>query len=156
MNEDMMLSSVVFPAPVPPEMMTLSRALTMRHQVDHGLEALSYRMRSSALSASRRNFRMDRCGPSSQRLDDRVDAGAVGQPVDHGRGIVDPAADRGHDPVDHLEQVPVVLKADIGLLQAAVPLDEHLLRGVDQNVRDFHVLDQRLQRRARRSRPAPG
>ena len=31
-----------------------------------------------------------------------------------------------HDPVDDLEQVPVVLEADVGPLQPAVALDEHV------------------------------
>ena len=61
-----------------------------------------------------------------QRLDDGVDAGAVGQAgVHHRRRFVDPAAHRRDDAVDDLQQVPVVLEPDVGLLQPAVALDEH-------------------------------
>jgi hypothetical protein len=41
--------------------------------------------------------------------------------------------------------VPVVLEHDFGALQPSVALDVHLLIGVDQDVGNFGVLDQRFQ-----------
>ena len=63
-----MLSSVVFPAPVPPEIRTFNRARTMPCTSSNiaGVR-VSMRSRSSPDSASRLNFRMERCGPSMAR-----------------------------------------------------------------------------------------
>ena len=131
MNDERMLSSVVLPAPVPPEMMHVEPRLhDALQQLEH---RLGQRSRSAAgprpTSASRRNFRMETWGPSSASgLMIALTRRAVRQPgVHHRRRVVDPAADRGDDPVDDLEQVAVVLEPDVGLLQPAVPLDEDLL-----------------------------
>ena len=65
MNDERMLSSVVLPAPVPPEISTLSRDWTMALSMSTiGWVTLSVRSRSSALSASRLNLRIERWGPS--------------------------------------------------------------------------------------------
>ena len=82
-----------------------------------------------------------------ERLDDRVDTRPIGKTrVDHRRGVVDAPADRRDDPVDDLEEVPVVLEADVGALQLAVTLDVDALEGIHQDVRDRRILDQRLER----------
>ena len=46
-----------------------------------------------------------------------------------GRGLVDPAADPAGDPLDDLEQVPVVVEDDVGPLQPPVALDVDRLAG---------------------------
>ena len=130
MNDDRMLSSVVLPAPVPPEMMHVEPRLhDAPQQLDHRLrraveaEQVLGRERVAPELPDREVRAVER-----ERLDDGVDAAAVRQAgVHHGRGVVDAPADRGDDPVDHLEQVAVVLEADVGLLQPAVALDEDLL-----------------------------
>ena len=56
------------------------------------------------------NFRMVRNGPPiGERVDDRVDTGAVGQAgVDHRRRLVDATADLAHDLVDDAPEVRLV------------------------------------------------
>ena len=82
-----------------------------------------------------------------ERLDDRVDARAVGKTgIHHRRRVVDAPADGRHDAIDDLEQVAIVLEPDFGLLQPSAALDVDTLRGVHQDVRDVRVLDQRLER----------
>ena len=114
--------------------------------LDDGLEQLEHRLGEAlgpqqVLARERVALELtDReMGPvERQRLDDRVDAGAVGQArVHHGRGVVDAPADGRDDPVDHLQQVTVVLEHHVGALQPPVALDVHLLVGVDQDIGDL-------------------
>ena len=104
---------VVLPAPVPPEIRMLMRALTAAARIC----IISAEMLLSLTSASAAT------GPAAeapdrhagaverQRRNDRVDARAVRKPgIDHGRGFIHPPADAGHDAVDHLHQVLVVAK----------------------------------------------
>ena len=82
-----------------------------------------------------------------QRRNDRVDARAVGQSrVDHWRAVVDPAADRAHDPIDDAHQMAIVLELGRDALQLAGALHEHVLVRVDENIADGRVAQQRLQR----------
>src|SRR5439155_7128101 len=82
-----------------------------------------------------------------QRLNDGVDTAAVRQAgIDHWRGLVHAPADLRHDPVDNLQQVVVVTKLDVGLLQLAAAFDVNLVRPVDQNIADGRVFEQHLQR----------
>ena len=82
-----------------------------------------------------------------ERRDDRVDARAVRQArVDHRRAVVDAAADRRHDAVDDAQQMPVVLERRRHLGEDAGALDVHLLVGVDEDVVDVRVAEQRLER----------
>src|SRR5882724_6349698 len=139
MNDDRMLSSVVLPAPVPPEAL---------EQLQHRLGQALLGQQILAAQGVPLELTDREVGPvDRERLDDRVDAGAIGEAgIDHGRRVVDPAADGRDDPVDHLEQVPVVLEPDVGRLQLTVALDVHLLVGIDQNVRHLGILHQRLDR----------
>ncbi len=82
-----------------------------------------------------------------QRRNDGVHPGPVGQPgVHHGRRVVDPAPHGGHDPVDDLEEVPVVVEPDVRPLEAALPLHVDRARGVHQDVRDGRIVHEGLQR----------
>ena len=82
-----------------------------------------------------------------ERRNDGVDARAVGQArVDHRRAVVDAAADAADDAVDDAQQVLVVLERRGHPLEDAPSLDEHVLVGVDQDVVDRRVAEQRLER----------
>ena len=50
------------------------------------------------------------------------------------------------DLIDRMHQVPLVIEADAGLLELAAALNVDVLVGVDEDVRDSFVLEQRLQR----------
>ena len=149
MNDDSTLSVVVLPVPVPPETMMLSRPTTQAWR-KRAAWALSVpkRIRSSIWYGSLENFRMVRNGPADgERVDDRVDAGAVGQAgVDHGLGLVDAAADLAHDLVDDAPEVGLVDEAGRGLLDAAGPLDVDRVRAVDHDLGDLLVLEEPVDR----------
>ena len=82
-----------------------------------------------------------------QGRDDRVDARAVQQAgVAQGLGFVDAAADHGHDAVDDLAQVVVVLEPGRGQLQQARALHVDLIVTVDQDIVHRGVLDEGFQR----------
>ena len=81
------------------------------------------------------------------RPDGDIDARAVGQArVHHGRRFVDPAADRGDDPVDDAQEMRLVLEMDLRFLELAKALDVAPLVRIDQNVGDGRILQQRLDR----------
>ncbi len=111
MKLDSVLSSVVLPEPVPPEMMMFSRALMAPSSsiTISGVKALVVQQvfeleRVGAEAANR-----DAGAVEGQRRNDRVHAGAVRQAgVDHRADFVDAAADLRHDAVDDLHQVLVV------------------------------------------------
>ena len=94
------------------------------------------------------NLRIDTSGPvDGDRPHRDVDAGTVRQPrVDHGRGLIDPPADGGDDPVDDAQKMRFVAEIDLRLLEPAGPFDEAALVRVDQDVRDRRILQQRLDR----------
>ena len=137
MNDERALSSVVLPLPVPPEMIMLIRAWmhAERNSIISGVSALlatrsSISKRPGAEAADRQQRAV-----KGQRRNDRVDAAAVGQPgVDHRAGLVDPPADPAGDPLDDLEQVPLVVERHVDTLQPAVPLDVGRLGAVDHDV----------------------
>ena len=105
------------------------------HQV-FGLQPLGRK------TANRQQRAVDR-----QRRDDRVHAGAVRQPrVDHRRAVVHAAADAADDAVDDAHQVLVVLERRRQPLELALALDVDVLVGVDQDVADRRVAQQRLER----------
>ena len=153
MKPESTFSSVVLPAPVPPETMTFSRQATAASRKSSiGCVSASRSTRSCAPS--------DRCGSGGsrgravegQRRDDGVDARAVGQPcVDHRARLVDAAADRADDALDDLQQVRSSLKRRRSP-RAALALDEDLVEAVDQDVRDRRVAAAAL--RAGRGRTA--
>ena len=148
MNADMALSRVVLPEPVPPEMTTLRRDLTIASRTSPlggnaaDLDQLREVDRDLGELADRQQRAVDR-----QRRHDGVDARTVGEAgIDERRGLVDAAADRADDLLDDPDQMPVVLEARAGPLEPALPLDEDVGMAVDQDVGDRRVLEQRLER----------
>ena len=98
--------------------------------------------RNLAETANGENRSIDR-----QRRNDDVDARAVGQAcVAHRRRFVHASAHVGNDLVDDVTEVGFVLEDNVGPFQHAGALDVDLLVGVDQDVVDGRVLQQRLQR----------
>ena len=63
-----------------------------------------------------------------------------------GRGLVDPAADPGDDPLRHIHHVLIVAETDVGELELALPLDIDLGEAVHHDVGDRFVAQQRLER----------
>ena len=111
MKLDSVLSSVVLPEPVPPEMMMFSRALMRAFQQHHhlGREGLVVEQVFQLERIGAEAANGDRGAVQGQRRNDRVHAGAVRQAgVDHRADFVDAAADLRHDAVDDLHQVLVV------------------------------------------------
>ena len=66
--------------------------------------------------------------------------------VDHRRAVVDAAADAADDAVDDAHQVLVVLERRRQPFELAAALDVDVLVGVDQDVADRRVAQQRLER----------
>ena len=134
-----MLSSVVLPAPVPPDTMMFSRLWTAAFRKSSiGWVSDSRSTRSCAPRRSVRKRRIETAGPSSASGGmialTREPSGEAR--VHHRAALVDAPADRADDALDDLHQVPVVLEDDVGLLEHAVALDVHLIVPVDEDVRD--------------------
>ena len=118
---------VVFPEPVPPEMMMLRRPRTQAASKSRtcGVK-VPKAMRSLSVNGSVANFRMvSMRAVEGDRRDDRVDTRAVGQAGVHQRaGLVDAAADATHDLVDGAPQVGVGAEAGLDREELAGALDE--------------------------------
>ena len=149
MNEDRTLRVVVLPEPVPPETKMLSRASTQARRNSN----ISGRGGPEADEVvDRDRFRRelpdgDDRADQRQRLDDRVDARAVGQPRVHARARrVDPPAERGDDPVDDPQDVLVVEEVAVDPLDLAAALDVEVARAVDHDLGDRLVGEQRIER----------
>jgi hypothetical protein len=83
---------------------------------------------------------METSGPSTA-------SGAVRQAgVDHGLGLVDAPADRGDDLVDDPQEVAGVLEANLGDLETTAAFHVYARMGVDQDIRDRRILQQRFER----------
>jgi hypothetical protein len=117
MKLDSTFSVVVLPVPVPPETITLRRP-------DHAGLQEPGRVGVEGAEADQ-VVDLERVGgelpdgqeraADGQRVDHRVDPGAVGQAgVDHRGGLVDAPADLGHDLVDDAPQVGLVDEAGAG------------------------------------------
>ena len=123
-------------------------AHAVREKVEHRLRQRAQRDEVVGLqplgreTADREQRAVDR-----QRRNDRVDARAVGEPrVDHRRAVVDAAADAADDAVDDAQQVASSWN-DVGTRSSRPrALDEHVLVGVDQDVADRRIAQQRLER----------
>ena len=75
-----------------------------------------------------------------ERRNHRVDAGAVGQTRIHHRVcFVNVPSERGHDAVDDVEQLLIVVERDVALHELALALNKHLLRAVDHDFTDGFV-----------------
>ena len=149
MKLDSVLSSVVLPEPVPPEMIMFRRALIAPSSsiTISGVKALKF-SRSSSLSGLLPKRRIETAAPSRASggmiaftREPSVQAG-----IDHRADFIDAAADFRHDAVDDLQQVGVVAELDAGLFQLAAALDIDVLRPVDQDIADRMVLEQHLER----------
>ena len=160
MKLDITLSRVVLPAPVPPEMSTLSRALHDGRRAAPPMSSVRRTVLPPGPWACRRvgaeAADRDRGAVERQGRHDGVDTGAVRQAgVHHGVGLVDAATHRRHDLLDDAHQVGVVLEAHRRPLEATVALDVDVLVAVHQDVGHGWILKQGLQR-ARGPAPRPG
>ena len=149
MKADSALSMVVLPEPVPPEMISVTRAFTAAaKQFGHlraqraDLDQLVQIERFFGELADRHQRSVDGDRPHRD-----VDARAVEQPrVAHRVRFIDPAADGGDDLVDDAQQMRLVLEAHAGRLQNPLPLDIDAFVAVDQDVVDRLILEQGLER----------
>ena len=149
MKLDSTFSSVVLPAPVPPETMMFSRhATTASQEIEHRLrERLAV---DQILRAERsvRKRRIDSTGPSSASGGmialTREPSGRRASTIGLDSSMRRPTD--ADDALDDAQQVRVVLEDDVGLFEHAVPLDVDLIVAVDQDVGDVRVLQQRLER----------
>ena len=92
--------------------------------------------------ADREGRSVDRGGP-----DDRVDAAAVGQPgVDHRVETIDVAPGGGDHAADGLEELVLVLEADVRFREHATPLDEDLVGPVDHDLAHRAVVKEAVER----------
>ena len=82
-----------------------------------------------------------------QRRDDGVDTGAVRQTrIHHRRAFVHTPADAADDAVDDSHQMAIVLERCLDPLEPAGALDEDVLVGVDENVADARIAQERFER----------
>ena len=82
-----------------------------------------------------------------RRSDDRVDAAAVGQTrVDHRVETVDVASGGCDHAADRLQQLVLVLEADVRFRQHASTLDEDLVRAVDHDLAHRAVVEKAVER----------
>ncbi len=138
----------------------LARAGSARHddvqpRLHRGVEVLHHRLGCAARSDDL--FRREHLPaelPDRQarpvdrdRRDHHVHARSVLEPrVAHRLRLVDAAADRGDDAVDHAPEAVLVLECEVGELDPAPALDEDLLWPVDHDLADLRVTQQRLER----------
>ena len=137
------------PDPVPPEMSveTLPATAAARTSAIAGRKLPDFdepvHIEDALGKFSNRNQR----SIDGDRPDRDVDARAVAQPrIDHGRRFIDAPSDRRDDPVDDAQEMRFILEMDLGLLQLPEALDVAAPVGVDQNVGDCRVLQERLER----------
>ena len=98
--------------------------------------------RARGEAANRERRTVDR-----QRRDDDVDPRAVGEPrVHHRAELVDPAAQRGQDPLDRVAKRPLRGEPDLGRLDPPAALDVDLVGAVDHHLVDRGVREQLLER----------
>ena len=148
-NEDSTFSVVVLPEPVPPLITMFSRPphagaqqrgdrrchRAERDEVVHG-EGIGRELPDGQQRAVEGDGRHD-----------GIDPAAVGQArVHHGAGLVDAAADPGHDLLDGPAQVGLVGEARVHGVQAAAALDVHLIVPVDHDLGHLGVAQVGLER----------
>ena len=150
MKFDRTLSSVVLPEPVPPEMTMFLRATTQtsRNSAIAGLSAPKLDQVARRRACACANLRIVSAGPvQRQRRDDGVDARAVLQArVDHRRRLVDAAAERRDDALDHAQHRAFAGERQRVPLQPAGALDVDLVEAVDHDLGDAVVGQQLLER----------
>ena len=130
MKPESRLSSVVLPAPVPPETTTFSRPRTIALMTcaTAGVRLPNW-IRSSIVNSSTANRRIESTGAvERKRRNDRVDARTILEPrVDHRRRLIDAPADGRHDAIDDVQQVRIVRERHVRQLELAAALDVHLI-----------------------------
>ena len=138
----------------------LARTGAARHQDVHpskhrGLEELRHGRTQAALArqvvhAEHRVLELadrQRGTVDGRGSDDRVDAAAVGQArIDHRVEAVDVAPGRGHHAPDRLEQLILVVEADLCFGEHAATLDEDLVGAVDHDLAHRPVVEKRVER----------
>src|ERR1035437_2425787 len=87
---------------------------------------------AGAVERQRRNYGVDARTVLQARIDNRL-------------GFIDAPAHLGHDLLDDVQQVGIVLEADGGFGELAVALDEYLVIAVDQDVAEAGLFEQRFQ-----------
>ena len=143
------LSSVVLPEPVPPQTSRLQRRRTARPSSSaSGAVSVPFSTSSSGLNPRRRKRRMVRTGPSSASGGTHdVHARAIGQAgVDERLRLVDAAAERREDALDRVPELCLGCEAGRGRLEPAAALDPGRGRPADEDLVDFGVGEQRLER----------
>jgi hypothetical protein len=148
MNPDRMLSSVVLPAPVPPDTRMLSRPATAAFRnVSIGCVSDWLRTRSAAPSLSVLKRRIESTGTvNRERRNHGIDTRAVEQSgVDHRTGFVDAAPDGADDALDDPHQVTVVTKYGGDRFEDAVLFDVDLVEPIDEDVRHIGIDEQGLE-----------
>ena len=149
MNEDRTLSVVVLPEPVPPDTKTLSRA-SMQTRTKSNISGVAVPKPDQVVHRVRRRRELadgDDGADERERLDDRVDARAVGEArVDARARLVDPAAHRRDDPVDDAQDVLVVEERRVDAQDLAAALDVDVVGAVDHHLGDGLVVEERLDR----------
>ena len=149
MKPDRMFSSVVLPAPVPPDTIRFRRqAIAAVRNSSIGSVHDSRPTRSSAPSRSVRKRRIDIAGPSSAsggmmaltREPSARRASTIGLDSSMRRPT------RADDALDDLHQVTIVLEDDVGFLELAFALDVDLVETVDENVGDRRIAQQHFER----------
>ena len=143
------LSSVVLPAPVPPLISPFSRARTQCDRKSSiGRVSARSVTRSSALSRSAGNRRIDSSGPSTASGGmialTREPSGSRASTIGELSSTRRPTALTMRSMTRRRWRSSWKVGGD--LLELAVALDEHVLVGVDQDVADRRVAQQRLQR----------
>src|SRR3984885_3850852 len=133
MKADSALSMVVLPEPVPPEMISVTRAFTAAASNS----AICGRSAPTSISLLRlngflENLRIDINGPSM----------ATGRTATLTRA----PADGGDDLVNDAQKMRLVLEAHAGRFQHAMPFDIDAFVAVDQDVVNGGVLEQRFER----------
>ncbi len=149
MKLDSVLSSVVLPEPVPPEMMMFRRALMAPFEQHHHFrgERLVVQQIFELEGIGAETANGDARAIQGQRRNDGVETRTVRQSrVDHRADFIDASSDVRDDPVDDLQQVGVVAKLDARPFHLAPAFDVDVLRSVDQNIADRMVLEEHLQR----------
>ena len=149
MKADSALSIVVFPEPVPPEMIVVTRDFNRSRQ-DFGHRRAQ---RADIDQLCQIEGLLGEFTDRDQRAIDadwphrHVDARTVLQArVAERMRFVDPPTDRGDDLVDDPQQMLLVLEAHRQRLKDAVTFDVNAFVAVDQNIVDAGILEQRLER----------
>ena len=149
MNDEMTLSVVVFPAPVPPATMMLIRPRThASRNCATGEVIVPNSIRSSAWYGSAANFRIVSAGPSiaSGGITAFTREPSGRRASTYGRRLVHAAADLPDDLVDRPAELLVVVELRARPIQLAGALHVDRVPVVDHDLRDLRVTDERLQR----------